>query len=628
MSAAPPAGTRLGFAAGYNDKDNDTASSGYLRWLGKDPWASDAVNYWGDLVLSAAQVSPGFAINTPAAGARWVRATTRTITWTSGGGVTGVKIDYSLDNGQTWTNAEPYTANDGSYDWLVPDTLSAACKLRMSDAADGDPFTESAVFSIVAPYVTVTSPAGGETWAVGSSQAIRWTWDGTVGPVAIDLSTDNALTWSPIIASTPNSGLYQWTVPNMVSSRCRIRVREAADNVPADTNNAAFTIVPPSITVVFPNGGEDLAADSVVTVLWQSFGLSGNVKIDISTDNGASWNTLAASTANDGTEPCRMPVAVSTTCKVRVSDAADGLPADESNAAFRLSAAYLTVGMPYGGELWLVGSSQTVTWRTRGDVPYVKIEFSSNNGGAWTVLLASTPNDGSQAIVVPASPSQTCLVRVSDAVDGVPSDVSNAVFAVVAVGMQLSAPNGGEMWRPGTFHNITWTTVGSVPQVKLEYSTNRGTLWKTIVASLPNGGSYNWTVPNDISPTCLVRVSDAADGVPFDVSDSVFAIDVVSAVLAAHMPLTTGLLAVGPNPARGSLSIGFALATATNVSAYVHSVDGRLVRAFGNSTRPAGCYALLWDCSTDDGQRVQAGTYVVTVKLGNQVQRRMITVAR
>lgn len=46
-----PAGSRMAFTFGYNDKDGGDVDPSCLRWLGKDPWAGDA-NYWGDLLLA------------------------------------------------------------------------------------------------------------------------------------------------------------------------------------------------------------------------------------------------------------------------------------------------------------------------------------------------------------------------------------------------------------------------------------------------------------------------------------------------------------------------------------------------------------------------------------------------
>ena len=87
----------------------------------------------------------------------------------------------------------------------------------------------------------------------------------------------------------------------------------------------------------------------------------------------------------------------------------------------------------------------------------------------------------------------------------------------------VTSPNGGEGWPVGSIQNINWTSNGNSGTVKLEYSTNNGTSWLSIVASTPDDGSHSWTVPNAVSATCLVRVSDT-DGIPVDVSNAVFSI--------------------------------------------------------------------------------------------------------
>jgi M6 family metalloprotease-like protein len=95
--------------------------------------------------------------------------------------------------------------------------------------------------------------------------------------------------------------------------------------------------------------------------------------------------------------------------------------------------------------------------------------------------------------------------------------------------LTLSAPNGGENWQALTSHNITWSSTGTLTDVKLEYSTNGGSNWTTIIASTPNDGSYSWTVANAPSTTCRVRVSEAASGNPNDASDANFTISAPAA---------------------------------------------------------------------------------------------------
>jgi hypothetical protein len=89
--------------------------------------------------------------------------------------------------------------------------------------------------------------------------------------------------------------------------------------------------------------------------------------------------------------------------------------------------------------------------------------------------------------------------------------------------LSVSSPNGGESWLVGSTQNITWSTSGTLANVKIEFSTNGGTSYSTIIASAPNTGSYSWTVPNSASATVKIRISDIA-GTVSDTSDNNFTI--------------------------------------------------------------------------------------------------------
>ncbi len=96
--------------------------------------------------------------------------------------------------------------------------------------------------------------------------------------------------------------------------------------------------------------------------------------------------------------------------------------------------------------------------------------------------------------------------------------------ADAAATLTVTSPNGGQSWIEGTVHNITWTTTGTVANVKLQYSTNNGGNWTTIVSSTANTGTYAWIVPSTLSVNCLVLISGAPSGIPTDASNAVFAI--------------------------------------------------------------------------------------------------------
>jgi len=104
------------------------------------------------------------------------------------------------------------------------------------------------------------------------------------------------------------------------------------------------------------------------------------------------------------------------------------------------------------------------------------------------------------------------------------STISFTVAFPVTPTITVTSPNGGENWSAGTTHDVTWTSTGTVGNVRLEYSTNNGSTWNTIIASTANDGSYAWPVPAVSSSACKVRILETADGSPSDMSNAVFTI--------------------------------------------------------------------------------------------------------
>lgn len=97
-----------------------------------------------------------------------------------------------------------------------------------------------------AQVITVTSPAGGESWEVGSKQHITWTT--TLLDVSISYSTDDGATWhTPKVADSVDSNNaawldFEWTVPDTPSAQCKVRVDDY-DQVQGFDVSATFSIV-------------------------------------------------------------------------------------------------------------------------------------------------------------------------------------------------------------------------------------------------------------------------------------------------------------------------------------------------------------------------------------------------
>ena len=92
-----------------------------------------------------------------------------------------------------------------------------------------------------------------------------------------------------------------------------------------------------SVIVLAPDGGETWCVGATAPIRWSSSGTSGNVKIELSRNGVAgTWETLYASTADDGAEDWPVTAGASTNCYIRISDT-DGSPVDVSNAAFAIA---------------------------------------------------------------------------------------------------------------------------------------------------------------------------------------------------------------------------------------------------------------------------------------------------
>ncbi len=459
-------------------------------------------------------------ITSPVGNEEWESGSSKQITWFSSG-IDSVRLEYTTNNGNTWNLIGVDKRNTGIYYWEpIPNTPSTLAKVRIKDAKDGVPSSESPnTFKILPePVIRVISPNGGEIIDIGSSFRVEWISE-NIQNVSIAYTTDNGYSWTSIVNSTPSIGYYYWNpVPNVNSQLCKIRVADALDSEPKDFSNNTFTIkasASQTITIKVPNGGESWEAGTAQQITWYSSSGIDSVYLEYTTDNGNKWNYIGKDTKNTGIyfwEP--IPNTPSTLAKVRVKDAKDGVPSDESDSPFNiLPEPNITVVTPNGGERWQSGTNQTIEWISE-NIANVKIDYTTNNGQQWITIAASTPSTGFYYWQnIPSHNSNLCKVRVSDADDNQPTDVSDNVFTItnqLTKSISILIPSGGEEWQAGTTENITWTSVG-ISNVKIEFTSNNGLTWNTIESNNPNTGAYEWAVPNTASTQCKIKISDISD---------------------------------------------------------------------------------------------------------------------
>jgi len=96
---------------------------------------------------------------------------------------------------------------------------------------------------------------------------------------------------------------------------------------------------------------------------------------------------------------------------------------------------------------YAAGSTQTLSWSVNGttgaptNTADVKISWSTDQGQTFTTLIASTPNDGTENIVIPSVVTSQARVKV-EAIANVYFDINNANITVTAppTGFSFTAP--------------------------------------------------------------------------------------------------------------------------------------------------------------------------------------------
>ncbi len=283
-----------------------------------------------------------------------------------------------------------------------------------------------------------------------------------------------------------------------------------------------------TITLARPNGGENWTVGEKHAIHWNWSGSISLVNIEYSTDGGSTWSVVLSNTANDGDAVWITPNTLSATCYVKVASASNPDVYDVGDASFTIARPEIAIRRPNGGtggESWTVGEKRTISWDWTGSFGTVDIEYSSDGGNTWNVVLSGVNNDGRSLWTVPNTPSSTCRLKITNTSDTGCSDVSDSDFSIIRPTVSVVRPNGGETYYEGKDVPIHWTTSGAFSTVRLEYSTNGGSSWTEIVSSTTNDGHYCWNVPSDASSTtCKVRATDTDDLGSYGVSAANFTI--------------------------------------------------------------------------------------------------------
>ncbi|MBS1538898.1 MAG: immunoglobulin domain-containing protein [Bacteroidetes bacterium] len=268
----------------------------------------------------------------------------------------------------------------------------------------------------------------------------------------------------PIIGS-PRQAAFQftWTAPaaagtyTLRASGNAVNGNGKADPLDIWSNTMApITIIVPGVQVTSPNGNEQWCRGTSKNITWTSSGIT-NVDIALSIDAGASWTTLAMKIpASPATWSWAIPTSlpVGGTNLIRISDNANALTNDQSNANFYILSAPTITEQPTNDSV-CVGQSKTFTVTTDNPSAY-SYQWRKNNtsitgatAASYTITSVTAASAGSYTCTVTGcsnnviSDSAVLLVFLTPAITSQPHDTtvcpgSAAELKVSAMGAGLS----------------------------------------------------------------------------------------------------------------------------------------------------------------------------------------------
>ena len=495
----------------------------------------------------------------------FIAGTTQQINYQYGPNTTAVSFKIQYEEGGGWSNlGVDNSFSDGQATFTVPNRPTSSARIRVIGNRDnGCDYDQSdQVFTIVSS-VTVTQPNGGESWQA------------TVGVAGHgeDITHSDATritNTARVVKSTTTENFVQTFYPDSPLNRLGIQfdvvyviggnrlkvyhgptasgslVKEFYNTNDPGNFNARYISNHSSgaLTIVTEGSGNKRFTAHISSVgtatreiKWDIVGTSKRFNLDYSIDNGSTWNTIVKnypiSNATLGTYNWQVPNAVSTSALVRVIDTGNGVIIDTSDANFTIEEAAITLLTQNGGEVYYYDQEHEIIWDSpdsfdQSQNQNVNIDYSINGGTTWLNIVTDYVNSGSYNWTIPevSEARPQTLVRVQETGNTNKFDISNN-YIELRPRLRIVSPNDNQsLFQSCTASSITWYG-GATTAYKIEISTNNGTDWSTITN--PNSSnhfnSFDWSIPNTPSESCLIKISERNNPEYYDISDYVFTIE-------------------------------------------------------------------------------------------------------
>lgn len=398
--------------------------------------------------------------------------------------------------------------------------------------------------------------------------------------------------------------------------------QEPALETPGELNNGqTFGGTPePTLIVVSPNGGEQWEQGSTHAVTWTSINFTGNIKIEL-VSVYRDREVLVASTEDDGHWEWNIPVdqLIDDWYAIIISDAEDGDPWDDSDAAFSIiEPIYITPYSIYDIQYSLSGPSplEGELVETTGVVT-AKFEnyfFIQDGSGAWNGIAIYPLEEaeiGDEITISGTVLEYNDKTEITDIVNMSILGTSELPDPIILSAAELSSTEDYESIL-ATLQNAT-VTDDSLGYGNWEVEDQSGTC---IIGGL---GDYSYDPVLDELIYNLTGVVDYTYGSfklePRDDND----IDLTGSEIDGQLVSADDLQLINyPNPFNPSTTISFNLSPEINENAIItiFNLKGQIIKEYPIAH---GQTSIIWNGMDHFGKQVSTGVYLYKLIIDEKI---------
>ena len=249
----------------------------------------------------------------------------------------GANCSWGFGNGNDYDGSSPQIFNVNVTIDADQDQTVVIDWYIEGDGSGSDPHTREGSL-IIDPtsdnFLWLEYPDGGETLVYGVQDSISWDSYGNDSNLNIQLSRDDGMNWETLSTSEPDDGFFEFTPTGALSEECKIKL-----TIPGAMDISSGTFSISALDIEYPISTTVMQYGILDQVVWVSSSGIDNVDIELSTDNGFSWDYLGQDEENDGLFEFYVPGPPSDDCKIRLSNS-------EDSAVFNMSQTFVITDFP------------------------------------------------------------------------------------------------------------------------------------------------------------------------------------------------------------------------------------------------------------------------------------------